>query len=115
MRLAVFLLRAGACRFFVGAACWRGFCVCVRCKDIVKDFGGQAVRDAVITVPAFATMHERRALVTAAEIAGLKVGLEGRGGVLSLVLGISFPSLGFLSQFLFGLKACARSLRGQAS
>eukprot|EP00614_Pseudopedinella_elastica_P026670 CAMPEP_0172615954 /NCGR_PEP_ID=MMETSP1068-20121228/62611_1 /TAXON_ID=35684 /ORGANISM="Pseudopedinella elastica, Strain CCMP716" /LENGTH=966 /DNA_ID=CAMNT_0013421253 /DNA_START=59 /DNA_END=2959 /DNA_ORIENTATION=+ len=42
-------------------------------RDIVKDFGGQAVRDAVITVPAFATMHERRALVTAAEIAGLKV------------------------------------------
>jgi hypothetical protein len=33
----------------------------------------QAVRDCVLTVPCFATMHERRALVTAAEVAGLKV------------------------------------------
>jgi hypoxia up-regulated 1 len=42
-------------------------------RDTVKDFGGQAVRDCVITVPSFATAHERRALTTAAEIAGLKV------------------------------------------
>ena len=33
----------------------------------------QAVRDCVLTVPCFATAHERRALVTAAEVAGLKV------------------------------------------
>ena len=42
-------------------------------RDTTKDFGGQAVRDCVITVPSFATTHERRALTTAAEIAGLKV------------------------------------------
>jgi hypoxia up-regulated 1 len=42
-------------------------------RDITKDFGGLAVRDCVLTVPSFATMHERRALITSAEIAGLKV------------------------------------------
>jgi hypoxia up-regulated 1 len=42
-------------------------------QDITKAFGGQAVRDCVITVPSFATAHERRALLAAAEVAGLKV------------------------------------------
>ena len=42
-------------------------------RDTTKDFGGQAVRDCVITVPSYATAHERRALMSAAEIAGLKV------------------------------------------
>lgn len=42
-------------------------------RDITKDFGGQAVRDCVLTVPMFATQHERRALIMAAEVAGLKV------------------------------------------
>jgi len=42
-------------------------------RDITKDFGGHAVRDCVLTVPCFATMHERRALIAAAEVAGLKV------------------------------------------
>jgi len=53
-------------------------------RDITKDFGGLAVRDAVITVPAFATAHERRALIAAAEIAGLKVRKGGVYGRQSL-------------------------------
>jgi hypothetical protein len=47
-------------------------------RDITKDFGGIAVRDAVITVPSFATAHERRALAAAADIAGLKVSERDR-------------------------------------
>jgi hypoxia up-regulated 1 len=42
-------------------------------RDITKEFGGIAVRDCVITVPSFSTQHERRALISAAEVAGLKV------------------------------------------
>lgn len=42
-------------------------------RDITKDFGGQSVRDCVITVPSFATAIERRGIINAAEIAGLKV------------------------------------------
>lgn len=42
-------------------------------QDITKEFGGQSVRDCVITVPSFATSTERKAMINAAEIAGLKV------------------------------------------
>lgn len=42
-------------------------------KDITSSFGGQTIKDCVITVPAHFTQHERRALYTAAEIADLRI------------------------------------------
>lgn len=42
-------------------------------KDITKAFGGKEVKDCVITVPSFYTAHERRAIMSAAKIANLKV------------------------------------------
>ena len=42
-------------------------------KDITRAYGGNVVRDCVITVPAFATQLEREALVAAAELADLRV------------------------------------------
>ena len=41
--------------------------------DITRAFGGSDVRDAIVTVPAFFTHHERKAIVDAAEISGMKV------------------------------------------
>lgn len=42
-------------------------------KDITASFGGQTIKDCVITVPSHFTQHERRALYTAAEIADLRI------------------------------------------
>lgn len=39
----------------------------------MTDMFGYSVKDAVITVPEFATAHERRALLDAADVAGLTV------------------------------------------
>jgi len=42
-------------------------------KDMTVNYGGQSIKDCVITVPSHFTQHERRALYTAAEIADLRV------------------------------------------
>lgn len=42
-------------------------------KDMSEAFGGKAIKDCVITVPASFTQHEREAVYTAADIADLKV------------------------------------------
>ena len=42
-------------------------------QDIVKNHGGKAIKDCVITVPTFFTQHERQAVYDAAEIADMKV------------------------------------------
>uniref|UniRef100_A0A7S2UZJ9 Uncharacterized protein n=1 Tax=Fibrocapsa japonica TaxID=94617 RepID=A0A7S2UZJ9_9STRA len=42
-------------------------------RAMTKNFGGSTVQDCVLTVPSFATHLERRALLDAANIAGLKV------------------------------------------
>jgi len=42
-------------------------------KDITRAYGGNVVRDCVITVPAYATQLEREALLAAAELADLRV------------------------------------------
>jgi len=42
-------------------------------KDITRAFGGHVVRDCVITVPAYATQLEREAMLSAAELAELRV------------------------------------------
>jgi hypoxia up-regulated 1 len=42
-------------------------------KDITRAYGGNVVRDCVITVPAGATQIEKEALMAAAELADLRV------------------------------------------
>lgn len=42
-------------------------------KEIVQSFGGQPMKDCVLTVPSFFTQHEKEALYTAAHIADLNV------------------------------------------
>ena len=42
-------------------------------KDITRAYGGNVVRDCVITVPTFATQLEREALLVAAELADMRV------------------------------------------
>ena len=42
-------------------------------KDMTVNFGGKKIKDCVVTVPAFFTQHERRALYTAASIAELNI------------------------------------------
>ena len=42
-------------------------------KDIAEKFAEQPVNDAVITVPPYFNQAERRAMVRAGEMAGLKV------------------------------------------
>ena len=42
-------------------------------KDITRAYGGNVVRDCVITVPMSATQIEREALLAAAELADLRV------------------------------------------
>lgn len=42
-------------------------------KAMTKDYGGQSVRDCVLTVPSYFTQHERSALYAAADMADLKV------------------------------------------
>lgn len=42
-------------------------------REITTAFGGQVIKDCVITVPSHFTQHERRALFTAAEIADLRI------------------------------------------
>lgn len=42
-------------------------------KDMTAAFGGNVIKDCVITVPSSFTQHERRALYTAADIADLRV------------------------------------------
>lgn len=44
-----------------------------QCRKVAERFAKQPVHDVVITVPAFFNQAERRALVTAAEIAGLNL------------------------------------------
>lgn len=45
-------------------------------KDMSEAFGGKAIKDCVITVPASFTQHEREAVYTAADIADLKVNIK---------------------------------------
>ena len=42
-------------------------------KEITRDYGGNVVRDCVITVPSFATQLEREAMLVAAELADMRV------------------------------------------
>lgn len=42
-------------------------------KEMTEAFAGQPVKDTVITIPAFFNQAERKAVATAAEIAGLNL------------------------------------------
>lgn len=42
-------------------------------RGLAQDFAEQPIKDAVITVPAFFNQAERRAVLQAAQMAGLKV------------------------------------------
>mmetsp|Transcript_97720 Transcript_97720/g.237651 ORF Transcript_97720/g.237651 Transcript_97720/m.237651 type:complete len:855 (+) Transcript_97720:53-2617(+) len=42
-------------------------------RDCSETYASASVRDAVLTVPAFYTQHQRRALIAAAELAGMRV------------------------------------------
>ena len=44
-----------------------------KAKEIAADFAEQPIKDAVITVPPYFNQAERRALLQAAELAGLNV------------------------------------------
>lgn len=48
-------------------------CLSVECSQEMTKMFGYGVKDVVITVPEFSTAHERRALLDAAELAGLTV------------------------------------------
>jgi len=43
-----------------------------KAKEYAENFAQQQIRDSVITVPAFFNQAERRAMLKAAELAGLK-------------------------------------------
>ena len=44
-----------------------------KCRDYAQEFARQPVKEAVITVPAYFNQAERRAVLNAAELSGIKV------------------------------------------